>query len=498
MNQLTSKERFILIATILSSGIVLLDGSVVNVALPTIARGLHTDYSGLQWVIDGYALTLSSLILVAGSFGDLFGLKRIFQIGLITFGITSFICGLAPTASFLILMRILQGVSGALLVPSGLAVINTNIDNRRVSKAIGAWSGFGSAFAALGPLVGGLLIPVSWRLIFFINLPIVAVTLYFTKYVQASKRTGPKPQVDWVGALLAVVGLGATTYSLIEGPPQGWKMFSLPILILGLLSLVGFIFYERYYPKPMLPLGLFKFRNFSGSNAMTLFMYAALSGVIFSLVLYLQTALGYAPIEAGLAFLPVTIIMFFFAGRAGALSAKYGARIFMTAGPLIQALGIFLLLFVSPTHSNYFLYIFPAAIIFGIGLATTVAPLTTTVMQSVDQARSGITSAVNNAVARLAGLLIVAFLGIVVVANTTSAIASNHIPNTNSTSHAIQQSVAGGVKNLPDQNHSASFLSAVMDAQRGTYTDSLVICGVLLILSGLISELTIRTKKPQS
>jgi EmrB/QacA subfamily drug resistance transporter len=494
VNQLTKTERCVLIATILGSGVVLLDGTVVNVALPTIARGLHSNFADLQWIIDGYLLTLSSLMLVAGSFGDLFGLKRIFQLGLAGFGLTSLLCGLAPSMPILILVRILQGVSGALLVPSSLAVINTNTAPSRVSKAIGIWTGLGAGFTAIGPLVGGLLIPFSWRLIFFINVPVILVTLYYTTFISDKRPVSQKPVVDWIGALLGVVGLGSTTYGLIEGPVQGWQNFSLVALIIGVISLVGFFFYENSFSHPMLPLSLFKSRNFTGSNLMTLCMYGALSGAIFALVLYLQTAVGYTPIEAGLAFFPVTILMFIFAGRVGTLSAKYGARFFMTVGPLIQGAGLLLLLRVSPSHSNYFLYLFPAAVIFGIGLVLTVAPLTTTVMRSIDESHSGITSAVNNMISRFAGLVVVAFLGVIVVTNTTSAMAANHIANTRTTSHSMQQSVAGGLKNSSVKN-SPAYISAVTDAQRGTYVDSISICSLLVILAGLISEVTIRHAK---
>jgi EmrB/QacA subfamily drug resistance transporter len=497
---MSKHERLTLIAAILGSGIVALDSTVVNIALPAIAGGLHSDYSGLQWVIDGYLLTLSALILIGGSLGDIFGQKRVFEWGVIGFAAASVACGLAPTIGLLTAGRLLQGIFGALLVPSSLAIINTTFAPERRSSAIGTWTAYGGIFVAIGPLIGGLLIGLSWRWIFLINLPLALICLYVIRQaVTDPKLMGNRPSVDVIGGMLAVSGLGATTYGLIEGPAHGWLPLALPALILGLIALMVFIPFERKHPAPMLPLSLFRSRNFSGANLTTFGMYAALGGGIFSIVLYLQTAVGYSPIAAGLAFLPVTIMMFLFAGRAGALSGHYGPRLFMTFGPIISSVGFLLMLRISPSSGNYFTQVLPAALIFGTGLVLTVAPLTATVMASAAVEHSGIASAVNNAVARVAGLLIVALLGVVVATQTTHSLNSSPINLSTESVRVIHQGIAAGLKRseltiVPEPQRSA-VTAAVNSAQRGTFVYAILLNSALAFAAGLVAFVTIRNPR---
>jgi EmrB/QacA subfamily drug resistance transporter len=401
-----------LVATILGSGIVFLDGTVVNLALPKISQGLNAQFSDLQWIADGYLLSLSSLILLGGSLGDILGRKRIYLTGLIGFGAVSLLCGLAPNVGFLIAARIMQGIFGALLVPGGLAIINTNFPREEKGAAIGTWSAWSGILAAIGPLVGGYIIDAaSWRWIFFINVPLVIVCALLTsKYVEES-RDGHSRRIDFVGAGLAGIALAGITYGLIEGSAGHWAARSLICLVLGLIVATIFLWYEARNKDPMVQLSLFRSRNFSGSNAMTFTMYGALAGFMFALVIYMQSKLGYSAIKAGASLLPVSIMLLLFSRKTGALSAKYGTRFFLTAGPLIASLGIFLLINYKPGDS-YWWFLLPRVILFSFGLVLLVAPLTTTVMTSVADSSSGIASGINNAISRIAGLVTIALLGL--------------------------------------------------------------------------------------
>jgi EmrB/QacA subfamily drug resistance transporter len=496
-------ERLTLIAAVLGSGMAFLDGFIVNIALPTIAANLHTDYSGLQWIVDGYLLTLSALILIGGSLGDIFGQKRVFQLGVISFAVASIACGISPNIETLTISRILQGIAGALLVPSSLAVINTNVSEARRGKAIGIWTAFSAIFPAVGPLIGAILIPISWRLIFFINIPLALATLYFVNAgVTKKEQTSARRKIDYVGGFLAVAGLAGTTYGLIEGPAHGWSQAALYSIILGLAAIITFVVYESRAKAPMLPLSLFKSRNFSGANLATLAMYAALGGLLFAVTLYLLTAMGYPPFAAGLAFFPVTVLLFFFSGKTGELSARIGPRIPMTVGPLIASLGFLLMLRIDPSHNNYFLYVFPSAIVFGLGLVFTVAPLTTTVMTSVSKDHSGVASAVNNAVARFASLIIVAFLGVVAAQATATALSNSNMALSAKSTSTVQHAVAAGLKDADKQALPAperdAVAAAASDAQRTTYADSVLLCAALAAAAGVISYVVVRNPaKPQ-
>lgn len=405
-------RRIALIATILGSGIALLDGTVVNLALPRIGSDFQAGFSSLQWITDSYALTLAALILIGGSLGDIFGRKKIYIIGLVGFGILSLGCGLSPSKEWLIVLRALQGVFGALLVPGGLAIINTNFPPEKRGGAIGLWAAWSASFAAIGPLVGGYLLEVSsWRWIFFINVPLVVICIILAIRGVKESRDKRLRRVDYLGAFLTAVGLGAITYALIEGPISHWGMPINASLVLGVLLMGGFIWRESKSRDPMVELELFRSRNFSAANVMTFAMYGALGGFIFSLVIYLQKSLHYSPIKAGITLIPTTIAMLLLSKYFGAMAAKYGPRLFMTAGPVVAGIAMLLLVNLDK-GDNYWTYLLPRIVLFSAGLVIMVAPLTATVMSSVDDTKSGIASGINNAVSRTAGLLIVAVLGL--------------------------------------------------------------------------------------
>jgi EmrB/QacA subfamily drug resistance transporter len=406
------RKTLVLIATILGSGVVFLDGTIVNLALPKISVGLGAGFSDLQWIADGYLLSLSSLILLGGSLGDILGRKRVYLIGLGGFGTVSLLCGLSPNVDALIALRLLQGIFGALLVPGGLAIINTNFPREERGTAIGKWSAWSGILAAIGPLAGGYIIDaISWRWIFFINVPlIITCGLLALKSVEESKDKRVR-RIDINGAILAAVSLAGLTYGLIEGPLDRWQAKSIiPLVVGGALSVL-FIWHESRSRDPMVNLSLFQSRNFSGANIMTFAMYGALAGFMFSLVIYMQTKLGYSAIKAGASLLPVSVMLLLFSSRVGGLSSKLGPRYFLTAGPLIASLGMFLLIGYKP-GDNYWSFLLPRVVLFSIGLVLLVAPLTTTVMTSVDDSSSGIASGINNALSRIAGLVVIAMLGL--------------------------------------------------------------------------------------
>jgi EmrB/QacA subfamily drug resistance transporter len=413
-----SRKTWTLVATILGSGVVFLDGTIVNLALPKISVGLHGHFSDLQWIADGYLLSLSALILLGGSLGDIFGRKRTYLVGLTGFGLVSLLCGLSPSIGFLIAFRIIQGVFGALLVPGGLAIINTNFPRDERGAAIGRWAAWSGILSAIGPLVGGYIIDaISWRWIFFINSPLIVVCGFLAVANVEESKDSRVRRVDGYGAALAAVSLAGITYGLIEGPLNHWQAKSLIPLLGGLLLGLVFLVFESRNRDPMVKLGLFRSRNFTGANLMTFAMYGALAGFMFALVIYMQTKLGYSAIKAGVSLLPVSLMLLFFSSRVGRLSSKLGPRYFLTLGPLLAALGMFLLIGYQPGDS-YLWFLLPRVLLFSIGLVLLVAPLTTTVMTSVEDSSSGIASGINNAVSRVAGLVVIALLGLAGTGNT--------------------------------------------------------------------------------
>ena len=411
----TSEARWVLLATVLGSGVAFLDGTVVNVALPVIAEDLDATLGDLQWVLNAYLVTLSALVLLGGSLGDRYGRRRVFLIGLGVFTAASVACGLAPDVAVLVAARAVQGVGAALLVPGSLAIISASFHPDDEARAVGAWSGLAGIAVALGPFVGGWLIDsVSWRLAFFINVPMAAAVVIASRHVPETSAAESKP-LDIGGAVLASIGLALATYGLIERSPLAGAA--------GVLALVVFLAVEARHATPMLPLGIFRSRQFSGANATTLAVYAALSGAFFLLVLQLQVVLGYSALEAGSALLPVTVLMLLLSSRAGALAQRIGPRLPMTLGPVVVAIGLVLWAGVDD-GSSYVTGVLPGAVVFGLGLSLTVAPLTATIMAAADRAQLGVASGVNNAVARLAGLLAVATLPVIVGLDTTGPVGS--------------------------------------------------------------------------
>jgi EmrB/QacA subfamily drug resistance transporter len=406
--------RWLLGVAVAGSGMAFLDSTVVNVALPDIGRDFDASTSALQWILNGYLLTLASLILLGGSLGDRYGRRRVFVLGVGLFTVASLLCAVAPSVQLLIGARLLQGVGGALLTPGSLALIEASFRPGDRARAIGAWSGLGGVAGALGPLVGGYLIgAISWRAIFVINLPIgIFVAWAAGRHVPETSDPTATGHIDLRGAALAALGLAGTTYALIEAPGKGASTLVLAAGIGGLLALAAFFAGERRSPNPMLPLEIFRSRQFSAANGVTFVVYAALGGVFFLLVSFLQISMGYTPIEAGTASLPVTLLMLLFSARSGALAQRIGARLPLTIGPLVIALGLLMMTQIDPGDS-YVTAILPAVIVFGVGLTLVVAPVTATVLAAADMRHSGIASGVNNAVARVAGLLAVAVLPVV-------------------------------------------------------------------------------------
>jgi len=408
----SGRGRWVLAATVLGSGIASLDATVVGIALPSISRSFGGGVGTLQWVVTGYSLTLAAFLLLGGSLGDRFGRRRVFAIGIAWFAVASAGCGFAPTAALLIGARVVQGVGGALLTPGSLAILQASFRPDDRSRAIGTWSGFAGLATAAGPLVGGYLLAVaSWRWVFFINVPVAAFVLAVTiRHVPESRDPRASHHIDLAGASLAVLFLAGVTYGLIEGPDRGWgDPLVVLSFVLAALAAPAFFLVERRGRDPMLPLGLFASRQFSGANAVTFVVYGALGGALFLLPVMLQVVVGYSPLDSGLALLPLTVIMLAFSARSGQLSARIGPRLQMTVGPVLVGAGLALLARAT-TPGSYWVQVFPAVVLFGAGLAVTVAPLTATAMGAAPEQRSGIASAVNNTVARAAGLFAVAVL----------------------------------------------------------------------------------------
>jgi EmrB/QacA subfamily drug resistance transporter len=453
----STRGRWVLAATVLGSGVAFLDATVVNVALPSIGSEYHVGLSALQWTVTGYTLTLSAFLLLGGSLGDRYGRRRIFVIGLVWFALASLVCGLAPSAPLLIAARAVQGVGGALLTPSSLAIIEATFRPDDRGPAIGAWSGLGGLFGAVGPLLGGFLVgAASWRLVFFINLPIAAMTVAVaTRHVPESSPAARRGHIDIPGPVLAALGLGGVTYGLIEGSSLGWTSPGVVGSLAGGVALLGtFLVNERSQLDPLLPLDIFRSREFAGANAATFAIYAALGAVLFLLVIQLQQVLHYSPLAAGSALLPLTLILLTLSSRSGRLASRIGPRIPMTVGPLLAAVGVAMFARVE-AGTSYATTALPAVLVFGLGLTLTVPALTTTALGAVGTERAGIASAVNNDVARVASLAAVAL-----------------IP------------VLAGISNAGSAVNSQSFSSG--------FRAAMFICAVLCACGGVISFLTIR------
>ncbi|WP_236796486.1 MFS transporter [Amycolatopsis sp. GM8] len=390
----------------------MLDGSIVNVALPRIGAELHATVAGLQWILDGYLLALASLILIAGSLGDRYGRRRMFVLGVIWFGAASVLCGLAVSTEMLVATRVLQGIGGALLTPGSLAILQATFAHDDRPRAIGTWSGLGGIAAAVGPLVGGLLVQAwSWRLAFLINVPIAVVCVGLARrYVPESRDETVTGKLDVRGSVLGALGLAGITAALVEAPVRG--LADPLVIVAGLVGVAGlavFVWLQLHEATPLVPPAMFADRTFGLANGLTFVVYAALGGVLMLLVLVLQVALGYSPTASGLATLPVTIIMLLLSGRSGALAQRIGPRAQLVAGPLVLAAGMLLLMRVGP-GASYLGTVLPAVVVFGLGLATMVAPVTATVLAAVPDQHAGVASGVNNAIARSGNLIAIAVL----------------------------------------------------------------------------------------
>ena len=404
----TAAGRWVVLTTVLGSGMVMLDSTVVNVALDTIGRDLGADFAGLQWTVNAYTLTLASLILLGGSLGDHVGRRRVFLIGAVWFAVASLACGLAPTIEVLIAARALQGIGGALLTPGSLALISASFHGPDRAAAIGAWSGLGGIAGAVGPFLGGWLVVWNWRAVFLINLPLAALVIAVAlRHVPESRDPDAAAGLDLTGTALAVVGLAALTYGLTGLDQRGPDPITAATTVAGVVLLLVFGLAERRSPHPLVPPELFRNPTFTAANVATLMIYGALGVVFVLLVLELQIVAGFSALAAGTALLPVTLVMLLFSSRAGALAGRIGPRLPMTVGPLVSAAGLLLLLRVGP-GASWFADVLPAVLVFGAGLALTVAPLTSTVLDAAPDRYAGAASGVNNAVARAAGLLTVA------------------------------------------------------------------------------------------
>jgi EmrB/QacA subfamily drug resistance transporter len=448
--------RWVLAATILASSMAFIDGTVVNVALPFLQTNLHATAIGIQWVIEAYSLFLSALLLVGGSLGDSYGRRRIFNIGVVVFALASALCGLAASIEQLIIARAVQGIGGALLVPGSLALISSSFNEKERGKAIGTWSGFSAITTAIGPVLGGWLVEHwSWRAAFFLNLPFAVAVLVISVWkVPETREQNDRGPLDWTGALLATAGLGGVVYGLIESPRLGFSnVLVLSTLTGGLISLAIFIYHETRARNPMVPLKLFRSRNFSGANLLTLLLYAALSGTFFFFTLNLIQIQHYSATAAGAALLPFVVLMFSLSRWSGGLIDRFGARVPLTIGPMIAAAG-FALFALPSMSSNYWASFFPAVVVLGLGMAISVAPLTTTVMSAVGEEQAGVASGINNAVSRTAGLLAIAVFGVIMLHTFSNRLANrlNDIAMDEGLKHSIyeQRVKLAGLEVMPN------------------------------------------------
>src|SRR4051794_15240438 len=486
-------KRLTLIACVLGSAVVFVDGTVVNVALPAIGDDLDAGLATQQWIVEAYLLTLGSLLLVGGSLGDLLGRRRIFAVGLAGFGATSVICALAPTAELLIAARALQGVAGALLVPSSLAVITATFPAEERGAAIGTWTAYAGMAMVVGPLGGGLLVDhANWRWIFAINVPFVIATLALVRAgVFESVDEESTHKIDYLGAVLVALGLAGPVFALIEQPTHG---FGDPLVwvtgLAGLGFLVAFVLHEGRSDHPMLPLSIFRSRNFSVGNVATLLVYGGLGAATFFVAIYLQQVAGYSAVAAGLTLTPITVIMFLLSRRWGALSDRIGPRVLMGVGPIVGGLGLIGMGRLG-THVNYFTDLLPFVLVFGLGLSMTVAPLTNTVLGAVPQHNAGVASGANNAISRVAGLLAIAAVGAVVAAQFGASLDAGLSgrpldPGQRAAVREVKtRPLSGGVPGRPELDR------PVEAASVHAYRWGLGVGGALTILGGVISLLGI-------
>ena len=471
---MSRQQRLTLVATILGSTVVFLDSTVVNVALPAIADGLDAGLAGQQWVVEAYMLTLVSLLLVGGSLGDQFGRRRVFVVGLVAFGATSVLCAIAPSVELLVAARALQGIAGALLVPGSLAIVAATFEGAERGRAVGTWTAWTGIATVLGPAGGGALVEaLSWRAIFWVNIPLIAATAALTVHsVRESRDPDAFRGVDWLGIVLSSAGLAGPVFALIEQPTRGWgdPVVWIPMVV-GVACFALFVLWQARARHPMLELSLFRIRNFRVANLTTLAAYAGLIGGLFFVGLFLQQVAGYSAIEAGLATTPVSLILFVLSPRWGKLASGTGPRLPMCLGPIVGGVGLIMLLRVG-AESSYVADVLPAILVFGLGLSATVAPLTATVLDSVEERHVGIASGVNNGIARVAGLLAIAVLGAVISAKFGAA-------------------VGGDAGSNP-------LTASEPDASTAAFHLGVVIAGILMIAGGIFAGIGIENPKQQT
>lgn len=493
-----STQRWILLAAILGSSMAFIDSTVVNVALPALQTGLNASVVDVQWVVEAYSLLLGALILVGGSLGDLLGRRKVFLAGIAIFAASSLACGLAVNVRLLIVSRAIQGIGAALLTPGSLALIGASFAGEERGKAIGLWSGFTAITTGLGPVFGGWLIQhASWRWAFFINLPLAAIVIAISLWhVPESRRPGVD-RIDWLGALFAIVGLGGVVFGMIESPALGWNHPQVyGSLITGVLSLVAFFWAEARAVSPMVPFALFKSKTFSGANLLTFFLYAAIGIFFFLLPLDLIQVQGYSPAQAGAAGLPFILLMFTLSRWSGGLVGRYGARKSLIVGPLLSAVG--LAMFALPSiGGSYWTTFFPAYVVLGLGMTITVPPLTTAVMQAVDTGHAGAASGINNAVARVAGLLAIAVLGIVMLIGFRTSL-HRSLPKlalSQDASQAIQKDeiklAALPIPGSLDSDTSAKLKASIDRAFVFGFRVVILICAGLAIVSAVFARILI-------
>ncbi len=497
-------KRGALVAAIMGSAVVAVDATVVNVALPAIADDLGGGLAGQQWVANSYLLTLSALILVSGSLSDLYGERRIFTLGVAGFGVASLACALAPTVELLVVARALQGVSGALLTPASLAIIVAVFPERERGAAIGSWTAWGGIGYLAGPIIGGQIVDsVSWRWVFALNVPLVLLTLALARsYVPAARDLGEdRPRLDVTGALLCAVGLAGISFGLIEQPLRGWSdPIVVATLLGGLVVFAGFILYELRTPHPMLPLDLFARRNFSVANVETFLMYGGMAVQGFFLTLFLQQVAGFSALEAGSAGLVPTLTMFLLSRRFGAAADRYGPRWFLTVGPLLVAGGFLLMLRLDATTS-YFGDLLPAMLVYSLGLAVTVSPLTATVLADADEHDAGIASAVNNAIARTAGLLATAAVG-AILATSYGAQLDDAVAGTPLSAAAVARVEAARDRALSPAETAGlaaadrdAVTRVVQDAGVGTFHRAALLGALMLVAAGVLGGVFLRNPR---
>lgn len=486
-------KRMTLVTCILASIVVFLDGSVVNVALPALREDLNAGLATQQWVVEAYLLTLGALILAGGSYADIHGRKRSLMLGVSLFAVTSFACAVAPSAVVLVGARALQGVAGALLVPASLAVLTATFDDEiERGAAIGSWTAWTGIAFIIGPLAGGTLVDtISWRGVFAINLPIAAVTLWLAhRYVSESRDPEAAGSVDVPAALLSIVWLGGTVLALIEQPDRGWGD---PIVFVPLLAaavtLPVFLWREAHCPHPMLPLGLFKVRNFTAVNMATFVIYGGLGAFTFFLVVYLQQIAGYSAFQAGVALVPVTLVMFVLSRRFGAFAMRVGPRAPMTIGPLVGGAGLFYLRSIGP-DVDYLTEVLPGILLFALGLSATVAPLTATALSSVSRNRAGVASGVNNAVARVAGLVAIAVVGAVVSSHFAGQL-DHKLPSA-ATAQARKQPLVTDVPSGVPPGQRAEARVVLTDAGVSAFRTGMTVAALLVASGGVISAVGVR------